>query len=325
MKYGLTLWVAFFIGSQAFGQEMLNKIRNESARTIRKDADTANWRWKRGGIFNANLSQGSLSNWAAGGDNFSLSVNSYFNYFLYYKKGRQNWDNNFDMNLGYVQTTSLGSRKNDDRFDILSKYGYKIDSTGKWFMSALFNFRSQYFDGYTFSNNIANFASSFLSPAYVFVSAGFDSKTSDKLSIFLSPLTARWTIVANNKLAAQGKYGVPKGQNVMQDIGLFATINHNNVIARNINYRGRLDLFSNYSNKPENIDVFMTNFFSFKINKYFSANYNLDLIYDDDVRLFGENKNSPGMQIKSMMGIGYTRPLNINKKMPNGSTKKEIR
>jgi len=100
MKYGLTLWVAFFIGSQAFGQEMLNKIRNEASRTIRKDADTANWRWKRGGVFNANLSQGSLSNWAAGGDNFSLSVNSYFNYFLYYKKGRQNWDNNFDMNLG---------------------------------------------------------------------------------------------------------------------------------------------------------------------------------------------------------------------------------
>jgi hypothetical protein len=69
----------------------------------------------------------------------------------------------------------------------------------------------------------------------------------------------------------------------------------------------------------------MTNFFSFKINKYFSANYNLDLIYDDDVRLFGENKNSPGMQIKSMMGIGYTRPLNINKKMSNGTSKKEIR
>ena len=49
------------------------------------------------------------------------------------------------------------------------------------------------------------------------------------------------------------------------------------------------------------------------------------LIYDDDVRLFGENKNAPALQIKSMMGIGYTRPLNINKKMPNGSTKKEIR
>jgi hypothetical protein len=172
---------------------------------------------------------------------------------------------------------------------------------------------------------VANFASSFLSPAYVFISAGFDNKTSDKLSIFLSPLTARWTIVANNKLAAQGKYGVPKGKNSIQDVGLFATINHSNIIARNINYRGRLDLFSNYSNKPENIDVFMTNFFSFKINKYFSANYNLDLIYDDDVRLFGENKNSPGMQIKSMMGIGYTKPLNINKKMPNGTSKKEVR
>ncbi|MFK4985426.1 DUF3078 domain-containing protein, partial [Klebsiella pneumoniae] len=90
------------------------------------------------------------------------------------KKDRHGWDNNIDVNLGYVQTTSLGGRKNDDRIDYLSKYGYKMDSTGKWYLSGLFNFRSQFFDGFTYSSNVANFVSTFLSPAYVVLSAGFD-------------------------------------------------------------------------------------------------------------------------------------------------------
>ncbi len=155
---------------------VVNKLRSETSRTIKKEADTTHWNWKRGGLMSFNLAQGSLSNWAAGGDNFSMTVNGYFNYFFYYKKDRHSWDNNMDVNMGYVQSTSLGSRKNDDRFDFLSKYGYKVDTTGKWYLSTLFNFRSQFFDGYTYSNNIPDFSSSFLSPAYVILSVGFDYK-----------------------------------------------------------------------------------------------------------------------------------------------------
>ena len=72
-------------------------------------------------------------------------------------------------------------------------------------------------------------------------------------------------------------------------------------------------MFSNYNNSAQNIDFFMTNLFSFKINKFFSATYSLDLIYDDDVRLFGQNKTSPGLQTKSLIGIGFLRPLNVKK------------
>jgi len=90
---------------------VVNKLRSETARQIKKDADTTKWNWKRGGLISANLSQGSLSNWAAGGDNFSMSLSSYFNYYFYYLKGRNSWDNNLDVNLGFVQSTSLGTRK----------------------------------------------------------------------------------------------------------------------------------------------------------------------------------------------------------------------
>jgi hypothetical protein len=213
-----------------------------------------------------------------------------------------------------VQATSLGSRKNDDRIDYLSKYGYKMDSLGKWYLSGLFNFRSQFFDGYTYSNNIADFSSSVLSPAYFILSAGFDYKPSYKLSLFLSPLTSRSTLVTNSKLAQKGVYGIPAGKHSINEIGAFATINYNDKLAPNVTYKGRLDLFSNYASNPGNVDIFMTNQFSIKINKYFSAIYSLDLIYDDNIRLFGPANSSPGLQTKSLIGIGFLKQLNQLKK-----------
>lgn len=314
MKRAWLMLIIFFCILGAKAQDLqLNRMRNETSRTIKKDADTSKWNWKKGGLLSMNLAQGSLSNWAAGGDNFSLTVNAYFNYFFFYRKDRHTWDNNLDVNLGYVQSTSLGGRKNDDRYDYLSKYGYKMDTTGRWYLSTLFNFRSQFFDGYTFSNNVGDLASSFLSPAYVILSVGFDYKPALNLSVFISPLTSRSTIIANKTLAAKGVYGVPVGKHILSEVGAFATINYNNTVAKNINYKGRLDLFSNYQNRAENVDVFMTNLFSFKINKFFSATYSLDLIYDDDIRLFGATNTSPGLQTKSLIGIGFLMPLSVKK------------
>ena len=310
------LFVLFiFCFNSLFAQDLtLLKLRSETSRSIKKDADTSTWNWKQGGMYNFNLSQSSLSNWAAGGDNFNMAINSYFNYFTFYKKERHGWDNNLDVNLGFVQSTSLGGRKNDDRVDLLSKYGYKIDTTGVWYVSGLFNFRSQFFDGYSFGA-IPIFTSSFLSPAYIILSAGLDYKPDNTLSIFFSPVTSRTTLVLNEKLSALGKYGVEPGLKVNRETGLFVTINYNNKIIENVNYRGRADFFSNYYNKPENINLYMTNMFTFKILKNLSATYNLDLIYDDKIRIFGPLKKSPGLQVKSIIGIGYTKNLQQKKKV----------
>lgn len=308
----LLLLLALF-GALTVCRSQVNRLRNETSRTIKKDTDTSTWTWKRGGLISFNLAQGSVSNWAAGGDNFSLSVNGYLNSYFYYKKDRQFWDNNLDINMGYVQSSSLGGRKNDDRFDFLSKNGYRIDSIGKWYVSSLFNLRSQFFDGYTYSGPVADFASSFLSPAYFILSAGFDYKPNERFSVFLSPLTSRLTLVANQTLSSMGKYGVPAGKHAYHEMGTFITVNYNSSVAKNINYKGRYDMFSNYYNNPWNIDLFMTNLFTFKINKFFSATYSLDLIYDDDVRLFGGNNDSPALQTKSLIGIGFLKPLNVRK------------
>jgi hypothetical protein len=48
----------------------------------------------------------------------------------------------------------------------------------------------------------------------------------------------------------------------------------------------------------------MTNLFAAKFTKLFSVTWNVDLIYDDDVRIFGTQHNAPRLQLKSLIGLG---------------------
>lgn len=283
--------------------ETVKELRKASEKDIKKDpADTTTKLWKKGGIYGINISQGSLSNWAAGGDDFSLSVNSVLSLFAFYKKDKHSWDNTFDFNIGYVQTTSLGSRKNDDRVDLLSKYGYAL--APKLNASFLFNFRSQLFRGYTYPDGSKTFSSNFLSPAYILVSPGIDYKPNGDLSFFISPATARWVVVMDDTLSSKGLYGVTPGKHSVSEFGAFASINYIKEFNKIISYKGRLDLFSNYKRNPQNIDLYFTNVLNVNLSKILSLTYSLDMIYDDDVKLFGKNKTSPGLQLKSLIGVG---------------------
>jgi hypothetical protein len=278
-------------------------LRSNSQRTIKKDAvDTTVKTWKKGGIYGINLSQGSLNNWAAGGDEFSLAINSVLSLFAFYKKDKYSWDNTLDFNLGYVRTTSLGSRKNDDRLDLLSKYGYALNS--KLNVAGLVNFRSQLFKGYTYNKDIKTLSSAFLSPAYVLLSPGLDYKPNANLSIFVSPATIRWTIVKDDTLSAKGAYGVIPGKHSKSEFGAFASINYLKEFNKTLSYKGRLDLFSNYQHNPQNVDLYFTNVLNIKLSKVLSATWSVDMIYDDDIRLFGDTGKGAALQLKSLIGLG---------------------
>lgn len=297
------LLIALLFTSVANAQdETIKKLRSDAAISIKKETDTLEKEWRRGGLYNLNLSQGSLTNWAAGGDDFSLSVNSILNLYGFYKKGKHSWDNTLDFNFGYIRTSSLGSRKNDDRLDLLSIYGHAVSS--KWNISGLVNFRSQLFKGYTYNHDIKELSSAFLSPGYILTSIGMDFKPNKEFSLFLSPASARWVIVKDDSLSAKGLYGVEPGKHSRLEFGAFVSANYLNEISKSITYKGRLDLFSNYRHNPEKIDVFMTNVLSVKLSKVLSATWNVDLIYDDDVKLFGKDGKSAAVQLKSLVGLG---------------------
>jgi hypothetical protein len=283
--------------------ETVKKLRSESERKISKDPnDTIPKAWRKGGMYSLNLSQGSLSNWAAGGEDFSLALSSLMNLYAFYKKENHSWDNTFDFNLGYIKTTSLGNRKNDDRFDLLSKYGYGISD--KLSVAVLANLRSQFFKGYTYPGNVKTFSSAFMAPGYLLLGVGLDYKPNKDLSIFFSPATARWVIVKDTALSNKGLYGVTPGKKTNLEFGAFVSINYLKEFNKVLAYKGRLDLFSNYRHNPQNVDLYMTNTLNARISKILSATWGLDLIYDDDAKLFGKNRRSAALQVRSLVGIG---------------------
>ena len=90
----------------------------------------------------------------------------------------------------------------------------------------------------------------------------------------------------------------------MNQLGSFATLSYNKSFYKFISYRGRVDLFSNYQQNPSNVDLYMTNVLTAKLGKVIALSWNLDMIYDDDVDLFGPQGTSPALQVKSVFGIG---------------------
>lgn len=135
--------VLFSTSLNIYAQDQSVKDMQAAAtKEVKKDNIDSSKAWNTSGIYTLNFGQGSQSNWAAGGDDFSMSLATYLGLHAFYKQGKHSWDNTLDLNYGLVNTTSLGTRKNDDRIDLLSKYGYAI--APKWDVAALFNFNSQF-------------------------------------------------------------------------------------------------------------------------------------------------------------------------------------
>lgn len=293
--------------------QTVQDLKNQAARSVAKDPkDTTVKTWKLGGFFNLNVNQGSLSNWSAGGDKFSFSVNAYLNVFAFYKKNKSSWDNSLDLAYGIVNTTSLGSRKASDRIDLLSKYGYAISK--KWNAAALFNLRTQFTNGYAYSKTVAgkdtsSVISKTFAPAYVLLSLGADYKPNANFSLFISPLTERWVVVSDRLI--KPFYGVDSNKNARNELGAFVSANYTAKLGANFVYKTKLDLFSNYKQKPQNIDMYWTNTITAKLTRYINFSFNLDMVYDDDTKNVNPAKG-PAPQWLQLMGIGFA--YNFNKK-----------
>ena len=278
----------------------VKSLKDDSNKKL--EEDTAHKQgWKTGGLFTLNVAQGSLSNWQGGGDKSSFSAVGFLNLFGILKQGKNLWQNNLDLGYGYINTTSLGSRKSDDRIDLLSKYGYQVSS--KWYAGALFNFRSQFADGYTYEKDVngaevKTLTSKFMAPGYILLSPGFDFKPNSAFSLFLSPLTERWIIVNDAVLSALGAYGVDPGKKSKNELGAFLSATLNKNVMENVTFKSRFDAFSNYKHDPQNVDIFWTNILALKVNNYLSANIALDFLYDDDA--------IARLQLRQLLGIGFS-------------------
>ena len=287
-----------FASTVIFAQDAKVKDLQASANKPIKSAEKDGW--TRDGIFAINVNQGTLSNWAAGGEQNTLGVNALFNYRVNYRKGKNTWDNLFDLALGFQNATSFGHyRKTDDHIDITSKYGRQISKN--WYAGFLVNFNSQALTGYDYTTNPNVKISNFLTPGKLLFSPGFNYKPNKDFSVFISPVTIRWIFKSDSYFYGVSKFGVDSAKKVSTELGAYLTANYNKAINSWAAYTGRLDLFSNYRSKPQNVDVLFNNLLTMKFNKWLATNISLDIIYDDDI--------IKKTQIKEILGLGITIKL----------------
>ncbi|MCW0481579.1 DUF3078 domain-containing protein [Gaoshiqia sediminis] len=263
--------------------------------------------WKTGGFASLSFTQVSLSNWVAGGKS-SASGTLLISTFANYQKDRISWENSLDMGYGILKEGSEDYIKSDDKIDFNSKIGLK--SGGNIFYSALFNFRSQFTNGYNYPDR-DNPISRFLAPGYFTLALGADYKPNDQFSLFVSPLTGKLTVVTDDELSDQGAFGVDIGKKSRSEMGAFLKAQFKTEVVKNVNLETKADFFSNYLDKPGNIDIHWDVMINMKINDYLSANVVTNLIYDDDVKVPIDDNNDgiaersgSRVQFKELFGVG---------------------
>ena len=271
-----------------------------------QEADTIQSNWKKGGDFTLTFSQVSFSNWAAGGKN-SVSGVSLLNYSANYAKDRLNWDNTFQLGYGLLKEGTQDLIKSEDKMDFSSKLGYKISDESKWLYSGLFNFRSQFANGYKYPDT-DNKISALFSPAYITLALGADYKPSDMFSLFLSPLGSKFTIVTDEDLSAEGAFGVDPGKKFRAEMGASLKSELKFPVVKNVDVQTVLGLFSNYLNNPQNIDVNWDFRVNMKINEYLSANFLTNMIYDHDILIPIDDQGNKGRRVqwKQLFGAGLS-------------------
>jgi hypothetical protein len=274
--------------------------------------------WKTSNIFGLNVTQSSFVNWAAGGRN-NIAALGFINSNYNYSKERSKWNNEMRLALGGVQYfDEPRMQKTDDQVMLSTNYGFRIKE--KWYYSVLGDFRTQFMDGYVFPNDSIPM-SRFMAPGYSIFSLGIDYTSGSNFSILMSFATGKFTFVNDQRLADSGAFGVRpaetdalgnivrKGQRNRAEVGAYIKILYKKELMKNVFLNSRLELFSNYLNNPQNIDVNAEAIFNFKINAWFSATLQFNLMYDDDIAIAVRDANNvsytaPRTQFKQVMGIG---------------------
>ena len=263
--------------------------------------------WKLNGSASLNFVQSSFTNWSAGGNN-SVAGTTSSNLKLLYSKEKINWETN--LALAYGLTFLEGDRrKNDDKIDFASKFGY--EAFKYWSYTGLVTFKSQFDKGYASYPVTENskYNSKFMAPGYLTLSLGMDYKPNADFSVLISPISAKFTFVNDTLLSNQGAFGVNKGEKLVTAWGALISATYNKKLHENISLSTKLDLFSNLLDSPENVVVDWNAKIIFNITKYIKANIDMQLKYDDLIKIYddtGAKVSGAKAQFKQVLGIGFS-------------------
>ncbi len=294
--WALALLVSGIIQAQTTEKELI--VNTE--KTVKKTVDTTTNGWKTKGNLIFLFNQSNFNNWLAGGEN-NISGNLGINYDFNYKKDKITWDNKVIASYGLLQTKNSDfEKKTDDRFEYNSVFGKKAG--GYWYYSFFGNFRTQFTKGYVYSKDangkeIRTENTNLLSPGYLTFGPGMLWKKSDNFKFNMAPITSKFTFVDKDfTLPNKAYFGVEEGKTYRYELGFYASGYYKFEIMQNVTMENTLNLYSNYLDKPQNVDLDYTTNIVMKINRYLTTNFVFQTIYDDNA--------FAGFQTRQIFGLG---------------------
>ncbi len=277
------------------------------------------WDYSFSSVFS--LSQTYLSNWTKGGESsFATMVDITGGATYNNKDAKTQWINIGRLKFGTISTQEKGFRKNHDEFEFDSRFNR--NAWGKIGMSSSFYMKHQLAKGYNYLPDSAVVVSKFLNPGTITVGIGAEYKPFEKTTINMAPLSYKTTFVLDTAHIDQTKHGIDADKRAKREFGTQVVINNQFNPAKGLEVTNRVRLFSNYLNKPQNVDVDWEMILEQKINWFFTVRLNLHLIYDDDVHFNvfnaddqpilnpdGSEKKVAKAQLKEFLGLALSIKL----------------
>lgn len=257
--------------------------------------------------FNINLqfSQAFISpNWYQGG-NSSLNLIADFSY-------QSNLNTKFHPNLLFENffqwRTALQTVRDDphrkyalteNRFQINSKFGYK--AAHNWYYTITGVLKTPIFNGY--KSGTQTRTASFFSPGELNIGAGMTYNLSVRdgkftLGVTLSPISYNLKTCIDSKID-ETSFGIKQGRKAFHSYGSAVEVTWNWTICYNVNYSSRIFAFTNCKYFQGD----WQNQFQFTINRFLTANLNVDLRYDTSA---SSNPYWHKLQLRELFSLGFT-------------------
>lgn len=273
--------------------------------------------WHRSGNISLLFNQAAFNHEWTGGGTSNIAGNLGLTYDFNYKYEKISWNNRLIAEYGITKNKDdKYARKTNDRLELNSILGRQIKESN-WYYSFFLNFKTQFTSGYEFDKDLnpedegyRTEISKFMSPGYLQFGPGLLWKKNDNLYVNIAPATARlifvnsaFTDVGNDPVAIAAfnedpYYGVEANETMRFEFGASISAYAKLELMENVSMENILNLYSNYLEDPQNVDIDYTMNLLLKVNKYISANATFQAIYDDNA--------VQGFQIREALGIGVT-------------------
>lgn len=273
--------------------------------------------WMLTGKASLNLSQTYFANWSAGGTS-NLTVIGKYSMNANYKKDKHEWTNWIDLALGYSLFQDEDPLKTEDKMEYITSYRYQLHK--HWYFTVMGKFASQFAKGYDYAVDSSVYISKFLAPAWIDIGPGIMYEPNDWFFVNFSPVTPAWIIVNDQRLANEGAFGldpavyndegevVTPAKKVKSMFGAKMMIVLSKEVAKNITLGTKLELYSDYLNEPQNIDVNWQVLIGMKVNNWLNIDLQTTLLYDNDIMITDSDGNTgPRTQFREflMLSVGY--------------------